>query len=422
MLRFTQILKDQREEINRQGKIIERDCSAYFQSFLRSNLVKVITGVRRCGKSTLAFQLLKDKNFGYINFDDEELTEIAPEKLNDLLKSAYEVYGKIDYLILDEVQNVNKWELFVNRLQRQGLNIIVTGSNAKLLSKELATHLTGRHLAIELFPFSFREFLKYQGLQAKPETTLEIGLTKKYFQEYCQQGGFPEVLKKETEFKTYLKGLYSTIIIKDILVKNRIKHQKTFKDLSIYLISNFGREVSFNRLKNIFHLGSEHTSKNYLGFLEESCLVFLVDRFSYKKKESLIGNKKIYAIDTGLINTLSSRFSEDIGHIYENIVALELLRKKTLDSNLEIYYWKNQIQEEVDFVVKENLAVKELIQVCYDLQNELTKKRETRSLVKAMNEFKLKEGLVITEDYDSEEMINGKKIKFMPLWRWLLEK
>ena len=173
MLKFNKILVEQREELKEKfekERIIERELLHYCKPLINSKLIKVITGIRRCGKSVFSQQLLENKNYGYINFDDEKLAGIEPYELDELLKTVYEVYGKIDYLFLDEAQNISKWELFVNRLQRQGLNIIVTGSNAKLLSKELATHLTGRHIAFELFPFSFREFLNYKDIKLKAET------------------------------------------------------------------------------------------------------------------------------------------------------------------------------------------------------------------------------------------------------------
>ncbi len=418
---FRSILREQREELKEKfekEKIIARENFHEVETVIPSRLIKVITGIRRCGKSIFAFQLLKNKNYGYINFDDEKLAGIESDQLNDLLEAVYEVYGKVDYLFLDEVQNVLGWELFVNRLQRQQLNVIVTGSNAKLLSRELATHLTGRHMAVELFPFSFREFLTYKGTAPLEETAKERGLIKKNLHEYLETGGFPETLKEPSP-KLYLKSLYSTILLKDILLRHRVRYVKTFKDLASYIITNFSREVSFNKLKKIFNLGSDHTAKNYLEFLEESYLVFMIEKFSYKKKESLIENRKVYAIDTGIIKAVSFRFGEDISHLYENVVALELLRKKAREQSREIFYWKNPQQEEVDFVVKDGLKIQQLIQVCYDISDYDTKKRELRALLKASKDLKCKNLLVITEDKEGEEKIKNKKIKYIPLWRCL---
>ena len=424
MHRFAEIIREQQEELRAQlkeGKFIEREVLPRFAKLMDSSLIKVITGVRRCGKSVLSAQLLEGKKYGYVNFDDEKLMGIKTEELSGLLESVYEVYGKVDFLFLDEVQNVSGWELFVNRLQRQGLNIVVTGSNAKLLSRELATHLTGRHTAFELFPFSFREFLKYEGIMPEAATTKETGLIKKRLGEYIKSGGFPETLK-EPNPKSYLKSLYSSILLKDILLRHRVRYVRTFRDLASYVMTNFAREVSFNKLKNIFNLGSDHTAKNYLSFLEESYLIFLIERFSYKKKESLVENRKSYVIDTGMIRAVSFRFSEDFSHVYENVVAIELLRRKNQEQ--EVYYWKNPQQEEVDFVVKEGLMVKQLIQVCYDIEDTKTKDREIRALIKAGRDLRCKNMLVITEGKEGEEKLSWfgikAEVRFMPLWKWLL--
>jgi len=428
MNNYKKILLGQKEELKdklTKEAIIAREGIELYRGLISSKLVKVITGIRRCGKSVFSAQLLENKEYGYINFDDENLAGIEADKLEELLKTVYEVYGKIDYLFLDEIQNVNRWELFVNRLQRQNINLIVTGSNAKLLSKELATHLTGRHMAFELFPFSFIEFLMYKNMGLKAETTKEIGLIKNYLNEYIDNGGFPETFK-EPNPKIYLKELYSTIIFKDILSRHKIRYAKTFRDLAIYTLTNFAKEVSFNKLKNIFNLGSDHTVKNYLNYLEESYLVFYIEKFSYKKKESLMENRKIYSIDSGLIKAISFRFMEDTSRIYENVVAIELMRKKSLDKNIEIFYWKSPQQEETDFIIKEGLRIKKLIQVCYDISDPDTKNREVRGLIKASKELRCNNLLVITEDKEGEEEIEWfgtkRKVKYVPLWKWLIEK
>ncbi len=418
MTNFTRILMDQRAELNRKLEsetIIKREAFSEAETFLKSNLIKVVTGARRCGKSTFAAQLLKGKSYGYVNFDDEVIASIPTEQLNHVLESMYEVYGKFDYLLLDEIQNIDRWELFVNRLHRSGINIVVTGSNANLLSRELATHLTGRHTVLELSPFSFREFLTYRKIPADIGSTQNIGIIKNNLAVYIENGGFPETLKEEP--KTYLKSLYSTVLTKDILVRRKIRYSKTFMELALYCISNFSKEISFNKLKHIFNLGSDHTTKNYLGYLEETYLVFALEKFSYKKKESLLGNRKLYVIDTGLANTIATKFLDNLGRLYENIVAIELLRK---EKDAEIYFWQDIHKNEVDFLVKRGLSVEELIQVCYSIDDPDTKKREVRNLVKACREFSLGQGLIITADFEGEETVEGKKIKYVPLWKWLL--
>ncbi len=428
MTNFTHIIREQRQELlDKLGRevLIQRSAFPQAQPLLSSSQIKVITGIRRCGKSIFSAQLLAGKKYGYVNFDDEKLSDLHVQELDEILKAVYEIYGRIDFLLLDEIQNVTRWELFANRLQRQGLNLVITGSNAKLLSRELATHLTGRHIAIELFPFSFEEFLRYKKIEPHGETTKNVGLIKGALHSYVEVGGFPEALK-EPDPLLYVKNVYSTILLKDILLRHKIRYTRTFRELADYVLTNFAREVSFNKLKHIFKLGSDHTTKNYLSFLEESYLVFLIEKFSYKKKESIIENRKVYVIDTGLIKAVSFRFQEDFSHLYENVVAVELLRRKAQDPQQEVYYWKNSLQEEVDFIVKEGIKVTQLIQVCYDLSLIKTKEREFRALLKASKELHCQNLLVITSDEEGVETLNWfgitRKIRCIPLWKWLLKR
>lgn len=420
-----QIVIDQKKELDdsmKRERVIEREVLDDYKKHANYALIKVIQGVRRCGKSTLCYQLLKDKNFAYVNFDDERLASLETEDLNKVLESFYEIYEKFEFILLDEVQNVYGWELFVNRLKRQGLNVVLTGSNARLLSKELSTHLTGRHIPLELFPFSFREFLKYRGLEfnIKSLTTEDKGLIKNKFNEYAQKGGFPEALKESVIAETYLRSLYSTIINKDVVLRNKVKYVKTLKDIASYLISNHSCQMSFNKIKNVFGLRSTHTALNYVSYLEESYLFFFLKRLSYKHKESLIANRKNYVIDTGLINALSVKFSQNKGRLYENIAAIELLRKKSLKDS-DIFYWQDIHKNEVDFVIKQGMKTSQLIQVCYDPSDLVTKERETRSLLKASKELKCENLIMLTEDKRGEEKADGKSIRLIPLWEWLLE-
>lgn len=417
---------DQKEEIEllpSRIRIIERSCFEKYKAYTKSAQVKVIMGVRRCGKSVLSYQLLKDKPFAYINFDDEALASIAAGDLNDVLEAFYEVYGDFKCILLDEIQNIAGWELFVNRLQRRGFNVIVTGSNANLLSRELSTHLTGRNIPLELYPFSFREFINYHGVVIDDMgllSTKERGILKKKLEEYILTGGFPEVVKEPANKKMYLQSLYSDILNKDIIIRYKIRFPRTLREMANSLMSNTASHVSFNQIKNTFNLKSAHTALNYLSFLEESFLFFLVPRFSYKAKQRAIAARKIYAIDTGMIGALSASFSRNIGKIYENAVFLELRRRSSLEQ-CEISYWQDTFHNEVDFVVKEGRKIKELIQVCYDTGNYDTKKREVSALLKSGKELKCRKLIVITDDYEAEETIDGRKIKFTPLWKWLLE-
>jgi len=424
-LRIKQAVIDQRAELERvfrTEKLIPRENLKVYGKLLDSGLIKVVTGPRRAGKSIFCLQLLRGREFAYVNFDDENLAGLKREDLNLILQAFHEIHGKTEYLFLDEVQNVEGWELFVNRLKRSGFNIIVTGSNARLLSQELATHLTGRHFALELLPFSFREFLTYFGfdLRDAPWTTERIGLVRGELEKYIALGGFPETYK-EPDPKRYLSSLYASILTRDILLRHRVKYIKALRELSHYLLTNFACRMTATKLKNVFGFKSVHTVQNYFAFLEESYLVFEIQRFSFKAKEKSIAPRKVYAIDTGLVNGIEGRASSDAGRLYENIVAVELLRRKGRDPDLEIYYWQDYSGKEVDFVLKRGREVVELIQVCLDLEDYDVRTREFKSLARAGRELECSERLVITSERSGAEKFRGKTVKLVPLWQWLLE-
>lgn len=416
------VLIAQKREIESVFKdnIIDREILESSRKYIDSNMIKVVTGIRRCGKSVFSLQLLKGRDFAYANFDDERLSGIRAEDLNDVLEVLHEIYGNFKHLFLDELQNLEKWELFVNRCRRQGYNILLTGSNAKMLGKELATHLTGRYVELELYPFSFGEFLKYFGKKYSEEDFYlpeKIGEIKKLLSEYIETGGFPEVLRYGEIRTRYLTDLYNAIIGKDIITRYNIRHSKILKDMAAYLISNFSSYISYNKLKNIFNIKSVHTIENYVSYIEESYLIFQLFPFSFKVKEQFISPKKIYAIDAGMINAVSSKTFDNKSRLIENIVFMELLRTH----GKETFYYKSKQQEEVDFVLKEGLKAKRLIQVCFSFIDENTKKREIKALLKASDELKCRNLLVITWDFEGEEKIEGKRIIYKPLWKWLLE-
>ncbi len=384
---------------------------------LNNNLIKVIIGPRRAGKSFFATHYLKKiKNFGYVNFDDEKLIEV--KDYDEIVTALNSVYKNPKVILFDEIQNLSKWELFVNRLQRQGYNLIITGSNSHLLSKELSTHLTGRHLQTSIFPFSFKEFLK---LSKKELTSSEI---KEKFSNYLFHGGYPEYLVKKIDFKDYLSTLFNSIIYKDIIKRYDVRSPKEIENLSFYLLSNIANEYTYNSLTKVTGIKSSHTIQKYLNFLEESFIFFSLNRFSYKVKNQLSSTKKIYCIDNGFIGAKAFKSSPEFGKLYENIVAISL-KKQEIDGKINIFYYKNQQQEEVDFVIKEGIKIKKLIQVCFDISNKDTKSREVRALIKASKELKCKNLFIITRDYESVEVIEWfgakEKIKFIPLWKWLLE-
>lgn len=409
-----EVLTLQKREIEAKlkEKYIERDQDIK----LDNDLIKVIVGPRRAGKSFFAIHFLnKQGKFGYVNFDDEKLVDV--ENYDEIIAAMNSVYDNPKFVLFDEIQNLPKWELFTNRLQRQGINLVVTGSNSHLLSKELATHLTGRHLLTNIFPFSFKEYLKFEN---KELITTEI---KEKMSQYLLNGGYPELLSKRIELKEYLSNLFNSILYKDIVKRYKIRNSKQIEDLALYLISNIANEYSYNSLTKIGKIKSSHTIEKYLNYLEESFILFSLNRFSYKVKEQLSSNKKIYCIDNGFIQAKAFKLSPDLGRLYENVVACKL-KKEEAEGNLRFYYWKNQQQEEVDFVIEEKNKIKQLIQVCFNIKNPETKNREIRALIKAGKELKCNNLLIITEDKESKENVEwfGDKavIKFIPLWKWLL--
>jgi len=415
-----QILVDQKEEIERifdRERIIERERQDHFKPLLRDKLIKVITGVRRSGKSIFSHLSLRGENYAYVNFDDERIVGIEAKDLNTLLEVLHEIYGDFDFILLDEIQNIAGWELFANRLMRQGYNLIITGSNSSLLSRELATHLTGRCVSFEMYPFSFREYLKYFDIKVRETpTTREIGILNHHLSKYINIGGFPEVYKVSSR-TIYLRELYDMIISRDVVGRYKVKFVRDLKEMAFYLISNFSSRISYNKLKNIFRVKSVHTIKNYISYLEDTYMLFQLFPFSWKVKYQLMQVKKVYSIDTGLIEALSPGSSKNLGRIMENVVAVNILRREPREN---VFFYLTPRHEEVDFVIREGMKIKQLIQVTHASGRDEIERREIKSLVKASNEFGCKDLVIITWDYEDEMNIDGKTIKCIPLWKWLL--
>ncbi len=411
------IISDQREEIEsifEKKRLIEREVprEKLGNALMQPNILAIL-GVRRCGKSVCSLMLLKERDFGYINFDDERFYGFEANELNKVLQAFYELYGSdLEFFLFDEVQNVPGWELFANRLRRTK-KVILTGSNAKLLSGELATHLTGRYLDFTLYPFSFREFLDLNGVKPDLFSTKSIAEIKNALREYIKLGGFPEAYVFGREL---VSRIYGDIVYKDIISRYAIRNRKSFSELTRYMISNFSGEFSFKKLSEVTSIKNVHTVKDYVGYLESSYLVFVIERFSFKLKEQVISPRKVYCIDTGIINNIAFKFSQDSGKMMENLVAIELQRRRSYFNAGDVYYWKDSQQREVDFAVKKGDAIKQLIQVSYASGEDEIKEREIKALHKASDDLKCKNLIVVTWDYEGEVG----KIKCVPLWKWLL--
>jgi hypothetical protein len=415
-----EVLLEHRERIERTKTedFVRREALDKVEKFIKIRHNIVISGVRRCGKSVFLSQIMNnffDRCY-YVNFEDERLADFDLKDFNRLYEVCIELFGKTDVFFLDEVQNIGGWERWVRRMYENGFKFFITGSNARLLSKELATLLTGRHLQFSIFPFSFREFLRFHKIDFKKQDaylTEKRAVMMKHFSSYLKDGGFPEYLKYgKIEI---LQEYFNDIIQRDVLERYSVKNFRQLKELARFLITNSANLTTFNKLKKLTEIKSVNTAIRYFSYLENAYLLFRIPCFSYSLKKQAVNPFKVYAIDVGLRNAISFKFSKDLGRIYETTVAVELRRK-----DKEVYYWKNPQHEEVDFVIKEGAGVKQLIQVCYDISDYETKKRELNALIKASKELKCRDLLVITEDYEDTEKVKNKEIKFVPLWKWLL--
>jgi predicted AAA+ superfamily ATPase len=381
----------QKVDINR------RDESLYKSS---TNQVEVITGVRRCGKSTLLRQLMQPyEKVAFFNFEDPRIFGFEVQDFSKL----DEIMGtNLDAYFFDEIQNVPSWELFIRQLHDRKQKVFITGSNASLLSKELGTRLTGRHLRKELYPFSYQEFLDFTK-QASSENT---------FSEYLTKGGFPEAIKYQNI--EILQNLIKDIVFRDIAIRHSIRNTNLLMDVTLHLLSNIGKETSFNSLRKMFGIGSANTVSDYLNWLEDAYLLFLVPRFSWSAKSTMINPKKVYAIDNGLATANTLSFSTDNGRMLENAVFLFLKQHHE-----QVYYFKES--KECDFIVFDHKKCNAVIQVCYDLHPD-NQDREIQGLQEAMLSFNLKLGYIITfNQEDAFKMKDNTTIKVVPAHQFMID-
>jgi len=409
------VLSQKRElEQRMQEKYVPRSTNIAVGS---SDMIHVIIGPRRAGKSFFGMhQLLQGEKFGFLNLDDERLVKV--QNFDEILEAIMAVYGNPSFLLLDEIQNLADWELIVNRLQRQGFRLVITGSNSNLLSSELATHLTGRHLPVYIFTFTFSEFL------AAIENELTEPEKIEKFNDWLISGGYPEPLMKGLNIKDYLKVLFDSILYKDIVKRYKIRQPGSLENLAVWLISNTAAEFSLNSICAQVRISSVHTVKKYLHYLEESFVFFTLPVFSFKVGEQHRGNKKIYCFDNGFRQAKAFQFSDNWGKLLENAVASELF-KRCLYQGSKLFYWKDRDQQEVDFVVQAGSKVSDLIQVCWNVNQPKTLDREVRSLLKASEKLNCDRLLIITMSEEKREDFSWfgvhRKIEFVSAWKWMLE-
>lgn len=413
------ILSDQAEELELKKK--QKFCRRKEEDLIDpdSPQAQVVIGVRRSGKSTLCYNALirKRVKFAYVNFDDERLINLTATDLNDVLEVLYKINGDFNYLFIDEIQNIPEWYLFVNRLLRRQIHVIITGSNAKLLSGELATHLTGRHHTINLYPFSFSEYCEAKGIDTMSMSTMAVARRRAVFDDYMRKGGFPELSRVRNE-RDYIDELVRNILQRDIEQRFKVKHVTSFEEMSQHLLNIAPAIVVDKKLKEAFGFGSQHTAKNYVGYLKQAYLLVGLHKYSPKSQQRLTADK-IYPIDVSLMNRRSDAFSgENFGWRLETIVYLELLRRYK-SQGFDIYYFSER-SGECDFVICEGRKAVVAIQVSYDIYNEKTMKREISGLLLAAKKTGCKNLLLLTdhsyEDIETEDY----KIAVRPVFDYLL--
>ena len=430
--KLKELIIGHKEKFLSRGGLIRREIQDEIANYIPQREILIITGVRRSGKSSLMKLLCDDllssgnvleNNILYLNFEDERFVPFAIEDFEPLYETFMELenpQGRI-YLFLDEIQNISGWEKWLNRLYEfENVKIFVTGSNASLLSSEISTALTGRNRQVVTWPFSLREFMAMKGVFIdakslyKRHKKVEI---KRLFKEYLELGGFPEVLKIGDT--TLLEQYYKDIVYRDVITRYGIKNIKEIKELTLFLAANPGTIQSYKNMQKIIGVRSQNTVKNYLEALNNVYLFISMDLFDYSLKRQIYNPSKIYCIDAALSNSISFKFSQNVGHMYENVVFLELLRR-----NKEPYYWKSKKGKEVDFIIRDGIQIAEAIQVCFSLEDEKTRQRELQALKEVKDELKAKRLTVITDDQESTVSIERSggqdEINIIPLWKWLL--
>ena len=386
------------------------------EKYLNNEEIIIISGVRRCGKSVLLQQIrdrLPQKDY-FFNFDDDRLGNFTVENFQQLYEVFIELYGEQNYFYFDEIQNIAGWEHFAKRLYNSGKKVFITGSNARMLSKELGTYLTGCYIAIELYPFSFSEFLDFreqQHLLGDISGTIARGEIQSAFNDYLKQGGFPIYLRSEDGI--VLKTLYDNILYKDVMVRNQIVNEREVKELVYYTVSNIGKPLTYTSLAKVIGVKNPTTVKNYLEYIENTYLLFSLSKLDYSVKAQLRNPKKVYAIDNALVSRLGFHFSGEEGRLLENMVYIELRRRGG-----EIFY-HNSGNTECDFVVRDGFRVVQAIQVCYLLGSSDTREREICGIRDAMDTYHLLEGTIVTNTHEEEVKYGDKIIHILPAWKWL---
>ena len=382
---------------------------------LNSHLIKLITGPRRVGKSTQALLMLRNRNFAYLNFDSQQLLDAWDADL--VMRMLDDVYPGYEYLLLDEVQNLDAWDLWVSELYRLGKNLVITGSNAKMLSSEMATALTGKYLKVEMLPFSLEEFFDWNKLDLSKLNHEQQADASALMDDYLRNGGYPEVVASRQLTRTYLDTLFDSIVWKDVAKRHSVRNVTDLNDLALYLVSNFCNPVSANELTEELGFSSVNTTKKFMDYLHEPYLFYYLPRYNNKLKLMKKAPRKVYVVDNGFVAAKAFSLSDNLGRLLENQVFVELLRQG-YDTDKTMFYYRSRNDKEVDFVLRKGTHIEQLVQVCYDMSNAKTEKREVDSLIECAVELNCSHLVIVTNNEERCIEKDGYRIDVVPVAQW----
>ena len=407
--------RKERDELMSRPYLVRRN-NQDVDILLNSHLIKLITGPRRVGKSTQALLMLRDKNFAYLNFDNYSLLDAWDADL--VMRMLDDVYPGYEYILLDEVQNLDAWDLWVSELYRKGKNLVITGSNARMLSSEMATVLTGKYLQVEMLPFSLEEFFDWNKIDlhsVKPEQKTD---SQVLMDDYLRNGGYPEVVASRQLTRSYLDTLFDSIIWKDVAKRHNVRNVTDLNNLAMYLVSNFCNPVSANELTAELGFSSVNTTKKYMDYLHEPYIFYYLSRYNNKLKLMKKAPRKVYVVDNGFVASKAFSLSDNLGRLLENQVFIELIRRG-YDVEKTMFYYRSRNDKEVDFVLRKGTSIERLVQVCYDMSSPKTEKREVDSIIDCAGELKCSNLTILT--YNDKRIIekDGYKIEVVPIWEFI---
>lgn len=411
------IIQNQRKERDEllARHYLMRKSNTDVKTLLDNPMIKLITGPRRVGKSTYALLMLQGKSFAYLNFDDNLLLSAWDEEL--VMRTLDEVYPNYEFLLLDEVQNLKDWDVWVSKLYRRGKNLVITGSNAKMLSSEMATVLTGRYLQVEMLPFSLTETIEWKGANINSISNAKQAEAVAIADDYLRNGGYPETIDMRSITRNYLSTLFDSIIWKDVAKRHNIRNISDLNNIALYLLSNFCNPLSANDIAKELSMTSVTTTRKFMDYLHEPYLFYYLPRFNNKLKLMKKAASKVYVIDNGFVAAKAFNLSENLGRLLENEVFVELLRQG-YQVETSLFYYRSRNDREVDFVTRQGTHINQLIQVCYDMTSPKTEKREVSSLIECAGELKCNNLLIITNNEEREIHTDGYNIKVIPFIKY----